>query len=185
MPIAALVQRLLSRARSERGVISVEAAFALPAILVTAFAVFEVAYVVLVIEMGQNAVSESLTQFRKLGQLPASVETDIRQSIGYWSHGLLEPRDVTLVRVDRYDSLADYGKAAGQGAGGNTGNNDNQDEEEESRYPCWHIVVGIKKSFITPVMRMLPAKLNSFTYRYERIVTYLPDPAQDDGREGS
>lgn len=177
----AFLSRLSRAFKSDSAVISVESAFALPAILVTAFAVLEIGYMVLVIEMGQNAVSGALTQFRNQGELPPTAETDIRNGIGYWSHGLLEPSDVTLVRVDRYESLADYGKVAGQGGGAGAADNNQNEDETESRYPCWHVVVAIKKQFITPVLRMLPTKLNSFTYRYERIVSYLPDPAKDDG----
>lgn len=172
------VAAALGSFRSERGAIAVEAAFAFPVILIAFFAIVEFANMALTIQVAENAVSTALTRFRDAGELGASAENDIRQGVVAYSHGYLEPENVTRVTLEAYESLD---------AMGNPGGKEDEEDEEDGAgdsfadaYPAWKVVVVISKDFITPIPRMLITNRKDFTYRYERVLAYYPKVDEED-----
>lgn len=165
--------------RSERGAIAVEAAFAFPVILIAFFVIVEFANMALTIQVAENAVSTALTRFRDAGELGDSAENDIRQGVVAYSHGYLEPKNVTRVTLEAYESLD---------AMGNPGGKENEEEDDDDgagdsfadAYPAWKVVVVISKDFITPIPRMLITNRKDFTYRYERVLAYYPKVDEED-----
>lgn len=168
--------------RSERGVVSVEAAFAYPALIIVILMVMEVANMALTIEIGENAVSRSLIQFREAGTLSDSAANDIRYAIAAKSLGFIRPSDVKLVSVEPYETLDAMGSEGGGAA--EKGDDDAEDEGsaiEDLQNPAWRVVVSVRKDFITPLPRMLPSDRKDFGFRYERVLSYLPAVEEADG----
>ena len=158
-----------------------EAAFAYPALIVLILIVMEAANMMLTIEIGENAVSRSLIQFRDAGTLSDGAANDIKYAIAAKSLGFLKPADVKMVLVEPYDNLDAMGNA-----GGESGKGDDGEEEtpiEDLQNPAWRIIVSVRKDFITPLPRMLLPSRKDFGFRYERVFAYLPAQA-DDEEEG-
>ena len=163
---------LIRFARTSRGAIAVEAAFAFPVILVAFFIAAELASMTITMQVTESAVSAALARFRDEGELGAAAESDIRQGVAAYSFGYIKPGDVSRVTVEAYDSLDAMGNPGGSG--------EDEDEEDgaadsfDDAYPAWRIVVVVHKDFITPLPRMLLTNRKDFTYRCERVVAYFP-----------
>ena len=166
--------------RSDRGVVSVEAAFAYPALIIVILMVMEVANMALTIEVGENAVSRSLIQFRDAGTLSESAANDIRCAIAAKSLGFIRPADVKLVSVEPYETLDAMGQEGG-GVADEGKDDESADSIEDQQNPAWRIVVSVRKDFITPLPRMLPTDRKDFGFRYERVLSYLPALEEADG----
>lgn len=164
--------------RGERGAVAVEAAFVYPAILMAFFAVIELAHMAITIAAGQSALSSALTDFRAEGTLGTMPEMEIRHGMAADSFGYLKPENVTRVTVEPYASLDEMGGGSGE-------DDESSDEDAGSdsatsgRYPAWHIVVTISKDFITPIPRLLITNRKDFTFRYERVLAYLPQEDEE------
>ncbi|MBE5692116.1 MAG: pilus assembly protein [Sutterella sp.] len=178
--LAQLKTRIEGFCRDPKGVSATEAAFVYPAVLIVFFGVIELVNMAITIQVAESAISSALVEFREDGTLGPTAENDIKSGISAHSFGWLERGDVTRVTVEPYESLASFGT---DGTGGNQAEGEDEDEEdssEESRYPLWRVVVTISSDFVTPIPRMLLTERKDFTYRYERVIGYLPKTEGED-----
>ncbi len=164
--------------RSTKGNVAVEAAFVFPAVLIVIMIVLELAHMALTIQFSEMALTSALTRFRADGTLGPGADSEIRAHMAGDSHGLLKQTNITRVTVTQYDSLDAMGNPGGKGSGGGADEKEGDDVDNDllDRYPAWHVVVVIEKPFITPLPRLLLTKRKDFTYRYERVLSYLPEP---------
>ena len=150
-----------------RGMVSVEAAFAFPALIAAAMMIMELANIALTIDMGETALQRSVQEFRLKASMDEIEEKDVRRSMTGASQGYVKWDDIVDVSIERFDSL----DAMGGGA----------DEDEESPegdagvdVPALKITVDIRAAYITSVARLLDGNENGFRYRYEEVLSYLP-----------
>ncbi len=162
--------QLIRFAKDKRGNVATEAAFAFPVVIAVFLMVVELANIALTVEITESAVNSALIRFRDAGELGPTAENDIRQGVAAYSFGYLATTDVGRVTVEPYDSLDQMGNPAGDA---NSGNDEHEDGGFASQTPAWHIVVVIRKDFITPLPRLILTERKDFTYRYERVVAYF------------
>ncbi|MFT4302882.1 MAG: pilus assembly protein [Desulfovibrio sp.] len=157
---------------SQRGVISVEAAFAFPSIIMLAMIAFEFVNVVLTIDMGDVALQSAVQQARLEETLTEdSFESVVRKGIVTLSHGYLTQDNITNVDVRRYSSLSTLRS---------TGEEEDADSANEkgtkgTTFPAWKVTVDIRKPFLTPLPRLMAYTENEFEYRFEQVLGYLPE----------
>lgn len=160
--------------RRQRGAIAVEAAYLLPVIIVAAMMFMELANIGLTINIGANALERAVQQFRRDGveQLLAGSDMagHIRERMAAASHGHLVQEEVVDVEIESFANLDEMG--------GGGGDDDGEDDEpaigSTTRIPAWRISVGIRKQYITPLPRLLGVNSSSFSYRYQQVLSYLP-----------
>lgn len=159
-------------AGKRRGVVSVEAAFVFPVLIIAVMVVMELANIALTIDMGEVALQRAVQQFRRNGAPDDEGESTLRSAMAEASQGYLAQADISTVSIERFDSL----DAMGAGS-------EDEDEEDEGQGksdfsqlpPAWRITVDIRKGFITPLPRMLVFVDNEFHYRFEQVLSYLPN----------
>ncbi|RMX06854.1 hypothetical protein D8I35_10205 [Corticibacter populi] len=159
----------------QRGVLSVEAAYVLPVVIAAAMIFMELGNVGLTINMGASAFERAMQQFRQDGVLAlqdgsADMEALLRERMASASHGYLAEDNIITIDVQTYtnlDALGD-GTASQEDADGNTATGGDTD------VPAWRVSVEIRKSFITPLPRLLGVDNNAFRYRYQQVLAYLP-----------
>jgi len=163
--------------RSQSGVLSVEAAFAFPILIIAAMLVMEVSNIALTINFGEIALQRALQKVRSNDSWEQDSEGLIIQYMSEASHGYVTENNIVSVTADRYDSL----DALGQEGLGEEAEGGSDEDATETDLPAWKITVHIRKEFITSLPKMLPLDDNDFHYHYEQILSYLP--AQDTGEE--
>ena len=155
-----------------RGVVSVEAAFVFPVLIIAAMVVMELANVALTIDMGEVALQRAVQQFRRNGAPDDEGEDTLRSAMADASQGYLTKANISTVSIERFDSLDAMGS-----------DSEEEDEEDEDQGksdfsrlpPAWRITVDIRKGFITPLPHMLLFFENEFHYRFEQVLSYLPN----------
>ena len=152
--------------------VSVEAAFVFPVLIIAVMVVMELANVALTIDMGEVALQRAVQQFRRNGAPDDEGESTLRSAMAEASQGYLTQADISTVSIERFDSLDAMG--AGSEEEGEEGKG--QGGSDFSRLPpAWRITVDIRKGFITPLPRMLTFFENEFHYRFEQVLSYLPN----------
>jgi hypothetical protein len=167
--------------RHQRGAIAVEAAFVLPVVIVAAMMFIELANIGLTINLGASALERAVQQFRRDGVEDLIANGDlagrVRERMVAASHGYLEADEVIEVEVESFASL--------DAMGGGSDNNSDEDDESavgiNSGIPAWRINVGIRKNYITPLVSLLGVENNTFGYRYQQVLSYLPGDVAADG----
>jgi hypothetical protein len=171
---------LCAAARRQRGVLSVEAAYALPVIIAAAMMFMELANFGLTINMGASALERAVQELRQQGV--ATLEADVsamqrqlRERMADASHHYLSVDNIATVDIEHYATLDAMGggNAAEPDEDGQTGVGGDTD------VPAWRISVDIRKDFITPLPRLLGIDSDSFRYRYQQVLSYLPQQTED------
>lgn len=145
--------------------VSVEAAFVFPVLIIAVMVVMELANIALTIDMGEVALQRAVQQFRRSGAPDDEGESALRSAMAEASQGYLTQADISTVSIERFDSL----DAMGAGS-------EEEDEEDEGRGgsdfsqlpPAWRITVDIRKGFITPLPHMLIFLITSFIIAMSR-----------------
>jgi len=155
--------------KSRRGVAAVEAVFALPVLIMAVMIIMEFANIALTIDMGEAALQRAVQQFRLDDSFGDDAESALRQNMVDASHGYVKQENIVNVSIEEFASLDAMG-------GGSTDedNEDSEDEASSNNLPAWRITVDIRKDFITPLSRLLAFYDNDFQYRYEQVLSYLP-----------
>ncbi|MUM78529.1 hypothetical protein GKC30_12870 [Pseudodesulfovibrio sp. F-1] len=157
-------------ARSRSGVVSVEAAFLFPVLIIAAMVVMELANIGLTIDMGEVALQRAVQQMRASGQPGEEGESELRRNMAEASHGYLSQADIVSVFIERFESLDALG-----GADEDEGQEEDGSGSGFSKIPpAWRITVDIHKDFLTPLPRLLSFVDNGFQYRFEQVLSYLP-----------
>lgn len=158
--------------RSQRGVISVEAAFAFPSLIILAMIAFEFVNVVLTIDMGDVALQSAVHQARLEESLTEdSLESVVRKGIVKSSHGYLTQDNITNVDVRRYSSLSTLSSTGEEEAADSA----SEANGKTTKFPAWKVTVDIRKPFLTPLPRLMAYAENEFEYRFEQVLGYLPE----------
>lgn len=160
------------RACSQRGALSVEAAYVLPVVIAAGMMFMELANIGLTINMGASAFERALQQFRSEGAnalQAGGVEALVRQRMAAASHNYLAEDNIALVDIQSHASLDAMGQASSGASPGVAAG-----ATAKEIIPAWRISVDIRKDFITPLPRLLGVDSNAFHYRYQQVLAYLP-----------
>lgn len=154
--------------RGQSGVASVEAAFAFPVIIIAAMIVMEFANIALTIDMGEVALQRAMQMFRLDDSLQeGGAEETLRMNMVNSSQGYVKMENISNVEIVRYDSLDALG-------GGAVEEDDDDSSDFSGLYPAWKVTVNIRKEYLTPLPRLLIVGNNEFQYRFEQVLSYLP-----------
>ncbi|CAB3707410.1 hypothetical protein LMG26690_02991 [Achromobacter animicus] len=160
--------------RSQRGSLSVEAAYVLPVVIAAAMMFMELANIGLTINMGASALERAVQQFRQDGaagmQDGGAIESLVRSRMVAASHNYLDDENIATVEVERFASLDAMGGGGGE---------DETQAAALTNVPAWRIEVDVRKDFITPLPRLLGVDSGAFRYRYQQVLAYLPQRNQE------
>ncbi|WMD18988.1 hypothetical protein RAS12_20490 [Achromobacter seleniivolatilans] len=171
--MADLIERKQRFLRSQRGSLSVEAAYVLPVVIAAAMMFMELANIGLTINMGASALERAVQQFRQDGAAAldgGSMESLVRQRMVAASHNYLDDENIATVEVERFASLDAMGGGAAE---------DETASKALTNVPAWRIEVDVRKDFITPLPRLLGVDSGAFRYRYQQVLAYLPQRAEE------
>ncbi len=163
-----------------RGSLSVEAAYVLPVVIAAGMMFMELANIGLTINLGASALERAVQQFRQDGGSAldadsADMSSRLRERMAAASHGYLDADDIVDVDIQNYSTL--------DAMGGGVAADDTDAVGSDTGVPAWHITVGIRKDFITPLPRLLGVDSSAFRYSYQQVLSYLPqDPSEDDSQ---
>jgi len=177
-----MVKAMNTKRRGRRGVVSVEAVFVFPILIVAAMIVMELANIALTISMGEIALQRGIQEIRTNDSWEEDDANVIRGNMVKSSQGFLAENNIESIVVEKYESLDALGKAEGSSGSDDSEDSDEEEDEETtaSTYPAWKITVDIHKDFITSLPHLLALDENGFQYRFEKVLSYLPSLSEED-----